>query len=95
MQRTFHDSNQIDGKMNKILQNCVLEKSDTEHSDRKQHLDRDKEQEANRNYIGNFKDVRCQSKWKKLSNEILLHSELRWNDNMTFILVVHDFDALN
>jgi hypothetical protein len=31
----------------------------------------------------------------KLSNEKLLHSELSWNINTTFILAVHDFDVSN
>jgi hypothetical protein len=92
MQKAFCASNVTVDKVNKILQNCELEKSDTEHSNHESHSDTDRDPEADKNETGHVQVLRYPAK-QRVSNENLLLSDTQWNNNTTFISAVHETDA--
>jgi hypothetical protein len=68
MQKAFCASNMTADKVNKILQNCELEESDTEHSDHESHSDTDGDPEADKNETGHVQVLRHPAK-QRVSNE--------------------------
>lgn len=65
-----------------------------EHSNSESYSDSDREAEVDRDEIGDTEVVRCPAKQKKVSNENLLLSEIKWNNNTNFIPAVHEFDVI-